>query len=73
MYSHRQPEEDLLGDTHGILALADQCLFVIFSLWPDCDELKRVGSGTELSVNWFHSVTGAVSQVDASNGILRVR
>lgn len=60
----------LLGDTHGILALTDERLFVILSLWSDRDELKCVGSGTELSVYWVHCATGAVSQVDTTNGTL---
>ena len=61
---------NLLGDTHGVLALTDECLSVVLSLWPDCDELECVGSGAELSVGWFHSLAGAVGQVDATNGIL---
>lgn len=61
---------DLLGDTQGVLALADQCLSVVLSLWSDCDQLKCVGSGAELSVGWFHFFTGAVSQVDAADGVL---
>lgn len=60
----------LLGDTHCVLALTDECLSVILSLWSDCDKLKCVWSGTELSVGWFHFCTGAVSQVNSSNRIL---
>lgn len=70
MYTYLINCRNLRGDTHGILALTDKCLFVILSLWSHCDELKRVGSGTELSVGWFHFLTGAVSQVDATNRIL---
>lgn len=62
---------DLPGDTHGVLALADERFSVIISPWSDGDELQRVGPGTELSAGWFHCLTGAVGQVDATNGILR--
>lgn len=60
LYIYEKNYRDLLGDTHGILALTDKCLFVVLSLWSHCDELKCVGSGAELSVGWFHLVAGAV-------------
>lgn len=62
--------EDLLGDTQGVLALTDQCLFVVLPLRSDRDELKRVRSGTKLSVCWSDLLTGAIGQVDSTNGIL---
>lgn len=61
---------NLRCDTHGVLALTDECLFVILSLWSDNDELECVRSGTKLSVGWFHFLTSTVSQVDATNRIL---
>lgn len=61
---------DLLGDTHGVLALTDQRLSVVLSLWSHCDQLKCVWSGAKLSVCWFHLLAGAVSQVDAAHGML---
>lgn len=61
---------DLLGDTHGVLALTDECLLIVLSLWPHRDELERVRSGAELAVDRFHLGTGAVRQVDATDGIL---
>lgn len=64
---------DLLGDTHGVLALGDQRLLVVLSLWSDRDELQCVGSGTELPVHWFHLLTGAVGQINTTDGILTQR
>ena len=60
----------LLGDTHGVAAVADQGLVVVFSLGPDCDELQGVGSGAELAVGGLHSRAGAVGQVDAAHWVL---
>lgn len=60
----------ILCDTHGVLALTDERLFVVISLRSDCDELQRVWSGTELPVGRLHFLTGAVGQADAPNGIL---
>jgi len=60
----------LLGDTHGVLALAHEGFPVVVSLGSDRDELKRVGSGAELPVDWLHLLTGAAGQVEAPDGIL---
>lgn len=57
-------------DTHGVLALADQSLFVIVPLWSHCDQFKGVGSGTELTVRRFHFTTRTACQVHTTNRIL---
>lgn len=62
--------QPVFGYTHGVHALADQSLAVVLSLGPNCDQLKCVGSGAELSVSRLHPLTCAVGQVDAANGIL---
>lgn len=52
------------------MALADQRLLVVLPLRPHRDELQRVGSGAELSVDRLHAAVGAVGQVDAAKGLL---
>lgn len=62
---------DLLGDTHGVAALADERLAVVLALWAYGDELKGVGPRAELAVRWLHPVAGAVGQVQSPNRVLR--
>lgn len=62
-----------LGDTHGVLTLGHQRLLVVLPLRSDCNQLQGVGTSAELSVHWSHLFTGAVGQVDASNGTLTPR
>ena len=64
---------DLRGDTHGVLALADECLFILLSLRPHGDELKRVWPSTELSVRRLHLFASAVRQVNATDWALGKR
>lgn len=52
------------------MTLADKRLFVVLPLRPHRDELQRVGSGAELSVDRLHAAAGAVGQVDAAQGLL---
>lgn len=65
--------EHSLGDTHGVLALADQRLLVVLPLRTHRDELERVGPGTELPVGGLHPLAGAVCQVDTADGMLAGR
>lgn len=60
----------LLGDTHGVVTLADQGLPVVIPLGPDGDELQRVGPGAELPVGQLHPPAGAVGQVNAAYWVL---
>ena len=60
----------VLCDTHGVAAVADQGLAVVFHLGPDRDELQGVGSGAELAVGGLHPRAGAVGQVDSAYRVL---
>lgn len=53
------------------MTLGDQRLLVVLPLRPDCDQLQGVGPSAELPVHRSHHVTGAVGQVDATDGTLR--
>lgn len=63
----RQP---VLGDTERVPALADKSLPVVFSLWPDSNQLKSVASCTKFSVGRFYLTAGTIGQVQPSYGIL---
>lgn len=62
--------QDSLGDTHGVVAVADQRLAVVLPLRPHRDDLQRVGSSAELAVDRLHAAVGAVGQVEAAHGLL---
>lgn len=68
-----QTDRHSLGHTQVVVTLGDQRLLVVLPLGPDCDQLQGVGPSTELPVDWSHHVTGAVGQVDATDGTLPPR